>query len=80
MTLIHSNHRTNASYSRYQEARRSFGAITTITRDLARQVLAWFPEHAKEGRSVVLRWLVAMARSSMVRRGCHTRGRGGRAA
>lgn len=30
--------RTNASYSRWDEGRRSFGSITTVSRDIARQV------------------------------------------
>lgn len=30
--------RTNASYARWDEGRRSFGAITTVSRDIARQV------------------------------------------
>jgi predicted membrane chloride channel (bestrophin family) len=33
--------RTNSSYGRWHEARASFGAINTTSRDIARQVTGW---------------------------------------
>jgi len=60
--------RTNASYARWEEARKSFGAITTVSRDIARQVLSWFPNsnEGREGKDTACRWLIALAKSSMV--------------
>mmetsp|Transcript_4928 Transcript_4928/g.11675 ORF Transcript_4928/g.11675 Transcript_4928/m.11675 type:complete len:406 (+) Transcript_4928:143-1360(+) len=60
--------RTNASYARWEEGRRAFGAITTVCRDLARQIYAWFPDtpEGKTSKEVASRWLIALAKSSMV--------------
>ncbi|PNW76754.1 hypothetical protein CHLRE_11g474700v5 [Chlamydomonas reinhardtii] len=58
--------RTNASYSRWDEGRRSFGSITTVSRDIARQAFAWFRPDDYESRVRVGRWLVALGRSTMV--------------
>lgn len=61
--------RTNASYSRWLEAREKFGSITTTSRDLLRQSLWWFSKDDKEGRTGLARWLKALVWSSM----CHLR-------
>jgi predicted membrane chloride channel (bestrophin family) len=61
--------RTNASYSRWLEARQKFGSITTTGRDLVRQALWWFRSDDLEGRAALARWVKALARSSM----CHLR-------
>ncbi|KAG2494631.1 hypothetical protein HYH03_007150 [Edaphochlamys debaryana] len=58
--------RTNASYSRWDEGRRSFGSITTVSRDIARQAFAWFRPGDYESRARLGRWLVALCRSTMV--------------
>eukprot|EP00798_Chlamydomonas_sp_ICE-L_P022581 gene22581-29714_t len=56
--------RTNASYARWEEARRSFGRITTRSRDLARVVYTWCPDVGI--RKALSRWLNALAKSSMM--------------
>ncbi|GLC46904.1 hypothetical protein PLESTB_001282500 [Pleodorina starrii] len=61
--------RTNASYSRWDEGRRSFGSITTVSRDVARQGFAWFRPDDEDGRQRLGRWLVALGRTTM----CHLR-------
>mmetsp|Transcript_12389 Transcript_12389/g.26765 ORF Transcript_12389/g.26765 Transcript_12389/m.26765 type:complete len:438 (+) Transcript_12389:76-1389(+) len=58
--------RTNASYARWDEARRKYGSITTTGRDIARQAFAWFPSRDMEDKAAIARWLVALAKSSMV--------------
>ncbi|EFJ42121.1 hypothetical protein VOLCADRAFT_97891 [Volvox carteri f. nagariensis] len=58
--------RTNASYSRWDEGRRSFGSITTVSRDIARQAFAWFRTDDMTNRSRLGRWLVALGRVTMV--------------
>ncbi|KXZ46637.1 hypothetical protein GPECTOR_42g848 [Gonium pectorale] len=58
--------RTNASYSRWDEGRRSFGSITTVSRDIARQAFAWFRPDDGHNRRRLGRWLVALGRSTMV--------------
>lgn len=64
--------RTNASYARWEEARRKFGAITTTSRDVARQAFSWVPTDTEGGASkaAAARWLMALCRSCM----CHLRG------
>ncbi|GAX86200.1 hypothetical protein CEUSTIGMA_g13614.t1, partial [Chlamydomonas eustigma] len=57
--------RTNASYARWQEARRSFGSITTTGKDIMRQSLAWFCEDDWAGKMALSGWLQALAQSSM---------------
>ncbi|GLI65099.1 hypothetical protein VaNZ11_008540 [Volvox africanus] len=58
--------RTNASYSRWDEGRRSFGSITTVSRDIARQAFGWFCQDDADSRSRLGRWLVALGRVTMV--------------
>ncbi|KAJ9511283.1 hypothetical protein QJQ45_017130 [Haematococcus lacustris] len=58
--------RTNASYARWEEARRKFGTITTTARDIARQAFSWLPMSAVDAKATLARWLVALARCCMV--------------
>uniref|UniRef100_A0A7S0S469 Uncharacterized protein n=1 Tax=Chlamydomonas leiostraca TaxID=1034604 RepID=A0A7S0S469_9CHLO len=57
--------RTNASYARWEEARRKFGAITTTSRDIARQAFSWYPAAEVGAKARLARWLVALSRASM---------------
>ncbi|GFH13928.1 uncharacterized protein HaLaN_09895, partial [Haematococcus lacustris] len=57
---------TNASYARWEEARRKFGTITTTARDIARQAFSWLPMSAVDAKATLARWLVALARCCMV--------------
>ncbi|KAL4438051.1 hypothetical protein ABPG77_004272 [Micractinium sp. CCAP 211/92] len=57
--------RTNASYSRFLDARKAWGSVTNRTRDLARQGLAYAPSGQQELPAMLCRWLVAFAYSMM---------------
>ncbi|KAL4425568.1 hypothetical protein ABPG75_009584 [Micractinium tetrahymenae] len=57
--------RTNASYSRFLDARKAWGSVTNRSRDLARQCLAYVPPERRELRGMLCRWLVAFACSMM---------------
>eukprot|EP00798_Chlamydomonas_sp_ICE-L_P031302 gene31302-6450_t len=54
--------RTNASYARWIEARRAFGAICTVSRD----ALTWFKDEDRALQAKLCRWLIALAKCSMM--------------
>jgi hypothetical protein len=56
--------RTNSSYARWYEGRRAFGRITTMVRDICRQMLALVPQADRTCRALVARWLIAFCRAS----------------
>ena len=49
---------TNASYARYLDGRKAWGAVTNRSRDLARQGLAYLP-CGSPLRPMLCRWVVA---------------------
>ena len=55
--------RTNASYSRWLDARKNWGLLVNRSRDLVRQGLTWFPtdEQGQEMRDMLCRWIIALA-------------------
>uniref|UniRef100_A0A7C2K2S6 Bestrophin n=1 Tax=Schlesneria paludicola TaxID=360056 RepID=A0A7C2K2S6_9PLAN len=58
--------RTNASYDRFWEGRKMWGAIVNETRNLARQASEWCADDATRVRRIVL-WTVAYAYSCLHR-------------
>ena len=64
--------RTNASYARWLDARKSWGVLVNRSRDLVRQGLTWIPDDSLEGmalRSMLCRWVIVMAYALK----CHVR-------
>eukprot|EP00887_Chlorella_sp_A99_P008256 scaffold12.g8256.t1 len=57
--------RTNASYSRWLDARKAWGLLVNRSRDLNRVGLCWMPETRPELLDMLARWTVAFARSLM---------------
>jgi len=54
--------RISTSYGRWNEARQSFGRITTTARNMFRQSLALLPPEATGARALMCRWLIAYVR------------------
>ncbi|KAK9908952.1 hypothetical protein WJX75_005092 [Coccomyxa subellipsoidea] len=52
--------RTNTSYDRWWEARKMWGQLLNITRNLVRQVLTWGPPEQTDLKQKIVRWTVAM--------------------
>jgi ion channel-forming bestrophin family protein len=55
--------RTNASYGRFDEARKMWGLMLNRSRDLARQSVTYFPPHAIAAKRMLARWTIAMQKS-----------------
>lgn len=55
--------RTNASYDRYWEGRKMFGAMVNRTRDLMRQVVVFAPAEQDDARRLIHAWYVAVVQS-----------------
>ena len=55
--------RTNASYSRWLDARKNWGLLANRSRDLVRQGLTWMPDNSYgyELGGVLCRWVVALS-------------------
>ncbi|GAB4816315.1 hypothetical protein N2152v2_003361 [Parachlorella kessleri] len=64
--------RTNSSYSRWLDARKTWGLVLNRSRDLVRQSLAWIPEDRAQHRDMLCRWVPAFSRVLM----CHVRRHG----
>ncbi|GAB4816433.1 hypothetical protein N2152v2_003479 [Parachlorella kessleri] len=62
-------YRTNASYERWDGARKMWGLVLNRSRDITRQGLAWIPEDKPELRAMLCRWVPAFSKSLM----CHLR-------
>jgi predicted membrane chloride channel (bestrophin family) len=52
--------RTNASYGRFDEARKMWGLMLNRSRDLTRQAVSYFPPHAIAAKRMLARWTIAM--------------------
>ncbi|CAL8460788.1 g319 [Coccomyxa elongata] len=52
--------RTNTSYDRWWEARKMWGQMLNITRNLVRQVLTWGPPEQADLKEKVVRWTIAL--------------------
>ncbi|KAL4514754.1 hypothetical protein Ndes2437A_g06840 [Nannochloris sp. 'desiccata'] len=61
--------RTNASYARWLDARKSWGILVNRSRDLVRQGLTWCPEEEHALRDMLCRWIIAFSISLK----CHLR-------
>ncbi|KAL6757845.1 Bestrophin, RFP-TM, chloride channel-domain-containing protein [Haematococcus lacustris] len=55
--------RTNASYGRWDEARKMWGGLLNRSRDIMRQGATLFPEDNPEAKKALARWMVAFARA-----------------
>ena len=62
-------YRTNASYERWDGARKMWGLVLNRSRDFVRQGLTYFPEDRPELKEMVTRWTPAFSKSLM----CHLR-------
>lgn len=51
--------KTNASYNRWQDARRAIGMLTSTAHNLARQTVGFFPAHQSQLAAAMLRWTAA---------------------
>lgn len=58
--------RTNASYSRWLDARKTWGLLLNRSRDIVRQGLTWIPEEEAELRAMLCRWAPAFLKAVMV--------------
>ncbi|KAI8467194.1 MAG: Bestrophin, RFP-TM, chloride channel-domain-containing protein [Monoraphidium minutum] len=61
--------RTNASYERWDSARKMWGLVLNRSRDLARQGLTHIGQEQQELRAMLCRWVAAFSRALM----CHLR-------
>lgn len=61
--------RTNASYERWDGARKMWGLVLNRSRDFTRQGLAWIPEDKPEMKEMLCRWVCAFSKCLM----CHLR-------
>lgn len=61
--------RTNASYERWDGARKTWGLVLNRSRDLVRQGLAWIPSSQSALRSALCRWVPAFSKALL----CHLR-------
>ncbi|KAL4421772.1 hypothetical protein ABPG77_009755 [Micractinium sp. CCAP 211/92] len=57
--------RTNASYSRWLDARKNWGAVVNRSRDLVRQGVTYIPRGDRALLDLLARWTVAFSRSLM---------------
>jgi predicted membrane chloride channel (bestrophin family) len=55
--------RTNASYARWDEARKMWGLMLNRSRDLMRMGCTMMPDHEVERKKALGRWIIASARS-----------------
>ncbi|KAG1672053.1 hypothetical protein FOA52_008929 [Chlamydomonas sp. UWO 241] len=55
--------RTNASYGRWDEARKMWGLMLNRSRDLMRMGCTMMPDHEVERKKALGRWIIASARS-----------------
>lgn len=55
--------RTNASYGRWDEARKMWGGLLNRSRDIMRQAATCFPDEQVEAKQAMARWTVAFARA-----------------
>lgn len=61
--------RTNASYARWDNARKVWGGMLNRTRDITRQATTWFRPEDAETRAMFIRWVITYPRAVM----CHVR-------
>lgn len=61
--------RTNASYARWLDARKTLGGVVNRSRDLVRQAITYFPPQDAALADALCRWTVAYSRALM----CHLR-------
>ncbi|GAB4823046.1 hypothetical protein N2152v2_010092 [Parachlorella kessleri] len=61
--------RTNASYERWDGARKMWGLVLNRSRDVVRQGLAWIPAERAGLRDMLCRWVPAFSKALM----CHLR-------
>ncbi|GAB4818998.1 hypothetical protein N2152v2_006044 [Parachlorella kessleri] len=61
--------RTNASYERWDGARKMWGLVLNRSRDITRQGLAWIPNDRPEMKDMLCRWVPAFSKALM----CHLR-------
>lgn len=55
--------RTNASYGRWDEARKQFGKMTTTVKDVARHFISVCPAENREAKELVGRWCAVFPRA-----------------
>ncbi len=55
--------RTNASYGRWDEARKMWGGLLNRSRDIMRQGATLFPDDQPEAKKALARWMVGFARA-----------------
>ncbi|KAK9824571.1 hypothetical protein WJX72_011406 [[Myrmecia] bisecta] len=58
--------RTNASYTRWLDARKVWGGLLNRSRDLMRQGATWFPDSDSELTELLQRWITAFPRALKV--------------
>lgn len=59
----------SCSYSRFLDARKTWGSVTNRSRDLARQGLAYLPPGQPELAALLCRWIVAFRCGGMQDKG-----------